>query len=200
MYSMVSFALALCDTTVFQKSPSSKISYSHHRPSPGTETRAEAEAEGDVVAEMRSAGGWLVAGGVLYMGSWGLVLGIPGRIGICGFALVTIGAILVTGSFPDGGLLKDTSSNSVATSGDDTCTWKEQVETARSSKRSSKGEDILVADALCCWWNAWMLRGYFTMVYFYAGVAKLEFDWLDGWTAREVLRVWTGICFIEYML
>lgn len=203
MYSTVSFALALCDTSVFQNPSSS----SRAVPSPlGPSSLAAAgavEVERAVVAEMRHAGWWLVAGGVLYMGSYGLVFGIPGRIGICGFALVTLGAILASG-----GLSGHDIGGASARRGSDPFPASESAEQVELPLVPGKEEDVLPdvaascssssfsSSCCCCWWNVWLLRGYFTIIYFYAGVAKLETDWMDGWTIREVLRLWTGNIFV----
>lgn len=41
-------------------------------------------------------------------------------------------------------------------------------------------------------WNIWLLKVFMCVVYFYAGVAKLEEDWLAGNTVRELFRAWIG--------
>eukprot|EP00602_Paraphysomonas_sp_CaronLab_P003659 CAMPEP_0185030646 /NCGR_PEP_ID=MMETSP1103-20130426/17630_1 /TAXON_ID=36769 /ORGANISM="Paraphysomonas bandaiensis, Strain Caron Lab Isolate" /LENGTH=622 /DNA_ID=CAMNT_0027565857 /DNA_START=59 /DNA_END=1924 /DNA_ORIENTATION=- len=41
-------------------------------------------------------------------------------------------------------------------------------------------------------WNMWFIRAFICVVYFYAGVAKLEIDWLRGNTARELFSSWAG--------
>lgn len=188
MYSTLSFALALCDSRIFQ-SPSSRRSPVPHTHPPG----GVVEFQEAVVAEMRAAGWWLVTGGMLYLGSWGLVLGIPGRIGLCGFALVALGAILISGGF---------SGHCSTSKPMFTPLQKKLTQTSDPPAYSQEPEptsNINVPDIDTLWGSIWLLRGYFTIIYFYAGVAKLETDWLGGWTIRELLRLWTGT-FVAYCL
>ena len=39
---------------------------------------------------------------------------------------------------------------------------------------------------------SFLMRLFFSIIYFYAGVAKTGHDWLSGSTARELMRLWTG--------
>jgi hypothetical protein len=173
-----------------------------------------------MVPEMRGAGWCLVAVGVTYLGSEGLVHGIPGRVGVCGFSLVSTGAVLATGGCcVHGNDNSDSSSDNSGNSGNaltvklhaekvgqNNATMKKDVlfesESSTYALKQKRGVEteteitsvIRPTVVGARWWNVWLLRGYFTTVYFYAGVAKLETDWLDGWTLREVLRLWTGGC------
>jgi hypothetical protein len=162
MYSTVAFALALCDAHVF-------CDAADRTSSPPVQQEGEQEGEG-VQGEVRGAGWVLVGAAVLYLGSWGLVLGIPGAVGVCGFAAIVLGAVLITGGRAEC-YHDDSSSRDI---------------NRDNTKITTIGKYI--DDS----WNVCLLRGYFTVVYFYAGVAKLESDWLHGWTLRELLRLWTG--------
>ena len=148
MYSTTAFALALCNSDVF-------------------EDGSEPSHQG-LVKETYRVGWGLVGAGVTYLSCWNIVLGIPGEIGMTGYAFIFLGAILVTGNGLSGACVA----------------------------RSDCGSDSERRCDSSTWWNVWLLRLYFTVVYFYAGAAKLESDWLQGWTLQEILRWWTGNCLI----
>lgn len=168
MYAGVAFAIGLCDGGVFNpKAVAETVGHMH---------------TSSLLAAERSAGWHLLGAGVVYMSSWNLVLGVPGPIGLCGFVTVVIGAVMVTGH--RGSAASGSGAEGVAVS-------------ARQQEHHRVEESVVVdetekTDARSIPWSAWLLRGYFTVVYFYAGTAKLEADWLRGWTLREVLRLWTG--------
>lgn len=157
MYSAVALALGLCDSSVFNRAT----------PWPCGGCRCE---KSWVLEEVQWVGWSLVGIGVVYMSSWGLVLGIPGYIGACGFTIVALGAVMATG-------------------GVGPCVCMHNV----SGKGASSLDICKTSTGL---WSLTLMRGYFTVVYFYAGVAKMEEDWLGGWTPTEILHLWTGIVLV----
>jgi hypothetical protein len=49
-------------------------------------------------------------------------------------------------------------------------------------------------------WNFWFLQIFLGSVYFYAGIAKCDEDWLSGFTLRELYQTWTGPTALQLLL
>lgn len=49
-------------------------------------------------------------------------------------------------------------------------------------------------------WNFWVLQIFLGSVYFYAGIAKCDDDWLSGFTLRELYQSWTGPTALQPLL
>jgi hypothetical protein len=49
-------------------------------------------------------------------------------------------------------------------------------------------------------WNFWFLQIFLGSIYFYAGIAKCDDDWLSGFTLRELYQGWTGPTALQPLL
>ena len=115
---------------------------------------------------------------VSYMMLWNVVYGIPGAIGLCGMLAMWIAVLLALGES-----CKNTRNEKGGESSQ--CTDRTDTNTLPITSPPSPPPTVPR-------WNVLLLNIFLSTVYFYAGIAKLEEDWLNGYTPRELFSSWIG--------
>jgi vitamin K-dependent gamma-carboxylase len=108
----------------------------------------------------------LILFGVGYMMLWNVVYGIPGEIGLLGMSALFTAVVLTVSDHTE----------AMRVAADCDCQDAGDARPVPTIPR----------------WNMWLAKVFVCVVYFYAGVAKLEEDWLGGNTVRELFRAWIG--------
>lgn len=120
-----------------------------------------------------------------------------GIIAIIGMSLVYTGLFLCIANDHSRDVIT-TSSNHVGKKKDSD---SEKVRSTNNSNNGNRGKEKdtqdttdlqAVTTTTCPYWNILFLQLFVLFVYFYAGMAKTELDWLYGNTMRQLLRAWIG--------